>query len=215
MTPPSNQTEARRRKLLDKEEREVRWYVLRDLRRPNVKSRGYHLLQRNRFEVFTPMRWEREKHLGLKMLVEHPIIPDLLIVHSSVAKLREMITFENKLQYRYLHGGWQKRMTVSDSEMKRFKQAMSEASFVEYYSPNDFNPSRIGESIVIKGGAFDGQEGILLSVNGTKRKSIVVRLANLFVAVIELKNQPDDTANLSQPSQEKPTQPTSEIQAKL
>lgn len=187
-----------RQKLLEKEEKEVKWYVLRDLRRPNVKSRAYHKLLNEGVEVFTPIKWEREKRDNRKFIIEKPIIPDLLIAHSSVRKLRKHVTFSNKLQYRFLPGGFQKKMTVNDAEMQRFMQAMSDASYVDYYSPNEFNPERIGEPITIKGGAFDGEQGILLSVNGTKRKSIVVRLANLFVAVIELKDQEDVAISTSQ-----------------
>lgn len=172
-----------------KEDKEVKWYVLRDLRRPNVKSRAYHKLLREGFEVFTPVKWEREKRDNKKILFETPIIPDLLIVHSSVRKLEKQVTFQNKLQYRYLRGEYQKKMVVQDSEMKDFMQAMSDASYVEYYTPEEFAPNRIGEPITIKGGKFDGKTGILLSVNGTKRKSLVIRLANLFVAVIELKEK--------------------------
>lgn len=167
----------------------MKWYVLRDLRRPNVKFRAYHKLLRKGFEVFTPVKWEREKQENKKILFETPIILDLLIVHSSVLKLKEEVTFPNKLQYRYLRGEYQKKMIVPDADMKDFMQAMSDASYVEYYTPEEFAPDRIGEPITIKGGKFDGKTGILLSVNGTKKKSLVVRLANLFVAVIELKEK--------------------------
>lgn len=192
MSASAQQVSASKQKQLAKEEKEVRWYVLRDLRRPNVKSRAYHALLRDKVEVFTPIKWEREKRDDKKFFIETPIIPDLLIAHSSVFRLKKYVTFQNKLQYRFLPGGYQKKMTVSDADMRRFMQAMSEASYVDYYSPDAFNPNRIGEPIVIKGGSFDGEEGVLLSVNGKKKKSIVVRLANLFVAVIELKNQEEN-----------------------
>lgn len=191
MNTAATQTEEIRRKRLDNE---VKWYVLRDLRRANAKSRAYQLLLRNKIEVFTPMKWERGKGEGRRAIVETPVIPDLLIAHSSVSRLAKYVTAENRLQYRYLRGGWLRKMTVDDAEMRRFMQAMSAGSYVDYYSPEDFNPGRIGETITIRGGAFDGQEGILLRVDGAKRKSLVVRLSNLFVAVVELKDQADGTA---------------------
>jgi len=171
-------------------EKNVRkWYVLRDLRRPNVKDRAYHILKRKKLEVFTPTKKVTVSLRNSKITVERSIIADLLIVKSSISELKKYVTQDNKLQYRYIPGGWQKKMYVKDEEMKRFKRAVSAASDVSYYSPEEYSPSRIGEPITIKGGAFDGEEGILLSVNGKKKKSIVVRLANLFVAVIELKSQ--------------------------
>lgn len=164
-----------------------KWYVLRDLKRANAKVRSYQTLMRKGFEVFTPLRWVRETLAGKQVMVERPVIPDLLIVHSTEKKLAPFVNDENKLQYRFVRGGIEKKMVVKDAEMERFKQAASEASSIDYYKPEEFDPSHIGEKITIHGGQFDGEEGILLRVDGKAKKKLVVRLANLFVAVIELK----------------------------
>lgn len=166
---------------------EKKWYVLRDFRRANTKVRAYQRLAQKGFEVFTPMKWALEVRGGREVRAERPAIPDLLIVHSTETELAPYVTSANQLLFRFVRGGVRKKMVVGDDEMERFMRMASEASSIEYYSPEEFAPGRIGKPITIKGGQFDGEEGVLLDVDGKRRKRIVVRLSNLFVAVIELK----------------------------
>lgn len=164
----------------------AKWYVLRDLRRGNVKKRGYHLLKQRKIDVFSPINIVWSIRNGKKRKESKFAIPDLLIVHSTEEELSKYVTFANKLQFRFLRGGWMKKMVVSDTEMKEFIQAANGASSITYYSVEEYSPENIGNEITIKGGPFNGESGKLLSVRGTKNKQIVVRLSNLFVAVIEL-----------------------------
>lgn len=165
------------------------WYVLRDLRRANAKVRAYQKLAQEGFEVFTPLKWVWKTRACKRVMTERPIIPDLLIVHATVLELKPYVTFKNKLLFRFIRGGREKKMVIGDNEMSRFMRVASEASSIEYYLPEEFTPDKIGKPITIKGGQFDGEEGVLLNVSGGKKKRIVVRLSNLFVAVIELKEQ--------------------------
>lgn len=175
-------------KSLQNEKQDKRmWFVLRDLKRVNAKVHAYQMLKSKGFKVFTPLRWGSETLADKRIITERPVMPDLLIVYSTEKELIPFINDKNKLQFRFVRGGVKKKMIVNDAEMKRFMQAASEASSIDYYKPEDFNANRIGEKITIHGGQFDGEEGILLRVEcGATKKSLVVRLANLFVAVIEI-----------------------------
>lgn len=172
----------------------VKWYVLRDLKRPNAKVRGYQLLSDKGFDVFTPLKMVSVTMGDKKKMVEQPVLPDLLFVHSSENALKPYINTSNLLQYRYIRGGIERKMIVKDSEMEHFMRAASSASSIDYYKPEEYNPNRIGKKITIKGGAFDGEEGVLVRVDGVNKKRLVVRLANLFVAVIELKESENTEA---------------------
>lgn len=169
-----------------------KWYVLCDSTRVNAQKRAYHTLQGKGFKVFTPMKWVEHKWANRTVRVERPVIPDLLIVHTTEESLAPYIKEEYKLHYRIVRGSRGKKMTVNDKDMRLFMRATSKASSIDYYKPEEYDSSRIGEKITIKGGAFDGKEGILLDVNGTKKKKLVVRLANLFVAVVELNDTEDE-----------------------
>lgn len=171
----------------DKAEDGKKWYVLRDLRRANAKVRAFQILAHEGLEVFTPMKWAWETHAGKRTRVKKPAIPDLLLVHATQTELEPHVTAGDKLQFRFIRGGVERKMTVGDSDMARFIRVASESASIEYYTPEEFKPDRIGKTILIKGGPLDGEEAVLLDVQGEKRKHIIVRLSNLFVAVIELK----------------------------
>lgn len=49
-----------------KDEQQMHWYVMRDLKRPNAKLPAYKQLSDEHLEVFTPMQWR----LKLKMVSE-------------------------------------------------------------------------------------------------------------------------------------------------
>lgn len=62
---------------------QVKWYVLRDLRRRNSNTPGYAELAARGFEVFTPLRWEIAVRGGRRVRRQVPVIADLLFVRSD------------------------------------------------------------------------------------------------------------------------------------
>jgi len=164
-----------------------KWYVLCDTTRVNAKKRAYKMLKDKGFKVFSPMKRVEETWGTRRVMVERPIIPDLLIVYTTEESLSPYISVNGKLHYRIIRGSGGRKMTVKNSEMKLFMRATSAASSIDYYKPEEYDSNKIGKSITIRGGAFDGEKGLLLSVNGALKKRLVIRLSNFFVAVIELK----------------------------
>lgn len=53
---------------------QVKWYVLRDLRRRNSNTPGYAELAARGFEVFTPLRWEIAVRGGRRVRRQVPVI---------------------------------------------------------------------------------------------------------------------------------------------
>ena len=77
-------------------------------------------------------------------------------------------------------------MVVSDSDMQRFIDAVTNSASVRYYSPSEINSAMKGKYVHIIGGALNGYQGILLSVRGSKIKRLVVEIPNLITAGIEV-----------------------------
>ena len=80
-----------------------RWYVLRDLRRSNVKEHAYQLLERlaqERIKIFTPLVKQIVPLKGKKELIEKPFINDLLFVYANQLTLDPLIERVGSLQYR-------------------------------------------------------------------------------------------------------------------
>lgn len=164
-----------------------RWYVMRDLKRPNAKLPAYRQLQSEHVEVFTPMRWRLTIKHGKRIREEVPFLQDLLFVHDVRKHLDSFVEKIPTLQYRYQRGGkYCEPMVVPDIDMDRFIYAVSRMKVSQYYLSGELTPSMYGRKIRIIGGCLDGYEGHLLSVRGSRTKRLLVELPDWITASIEV-----------------------------
>lgn len=169
------------------DDKQVCWYVMRDLKRPNAKISAYKQLEGEHIEVFTPMKWclkiKKEKQVREK----EPFIRDLLFVHSSRDVIDPIVEITPTIQYRYSKGGgYLKPMIVNNEDMERFIYAVSVSDNPKYYLPEEITPAMYKRKIRIIGGALDGYEGTLLTVRGSKVKQLLVELPNFFSVGVEV-----------------------------
>lgn len=162
------------------------WYVMRDLTRFRRGDSAYHMLRRMDFEVFTPMKSVQREGCRKGVMSEMPVLPDLLIVHSSRNELDSVLPMLPKLQYRYKIGAQRSLMIVPDKEMEIFMKATLNATSIDYLSPDEVAPSMIGKTVTITSGPLRGYEVTLAKVRGSKRKRIIVQLPGLLAARVEL-----------------------------
>ena len=143
-------------------EENIRWYVMRDLKRANAKEPGVRIRE------------------------EVPFMPDLLFVHERRITLDPIVEKIRTLQYRWLRRTWREPMTVADGDMERFIHAVNAAENPKYYQPDELTPDMYGRSVRIVGGAMDGYSGKLLSARGSKFKRLMVEIPNLLTAAVEV-----------------------------
>lgn len=167
-------------------EKQERWFVMRDLKRPNAKQPAYKLLQEKNFEVFVPLKWQLTNRNGIKKRVEVPVISDLLFVHSSKEKLDPVVARTETLQYRFLRNCNRSPMTVPDAEMERFITAVNATDSPKYYLPREITSNMYGRKICIVGGPLDGCEGCLITTRGSKVKRLLIELQDLFAVGVEV-----------------------------
>lgn len=161
---------------------EVRWYVMRDLKRANAKLPAYKLLEGKGIEVFCPMKWQLVVRKGVRVREEVPFIQDLLFVHGIRKHLDVIVEETPTFQYRWLRNTWREPMVVPDSDMERFIRAVNAMESPKYYQPDEITPAMCGRKIRIMGGTLDGYEGNLLTIQGSKVKRLLVELKG-FLAV--------------------------------
>jgi len=164
-----------------------RWFVMRDLKRANARQPAYKFLSEHSLRVFTPMTWRLCTEGGRRVRREVPFIPDLLFVHASRESLDPIVDKTATLQYRWLRNTWREPMTVADAEMSRFIHAVSTSESRRYYLPEEITPAMQGRRIRIVGGPFDGYEGSLLTVRGSKTRRLLVEIPNLIAVGIEVR----------------------------
>lgn len=165
-----------------------KWYVLRDLKRPNAKERAWQLLsERECMEVFTPKKKVICSEKGKRIIKEVALIPDLLFVHETKETLDPVVLNTLTLQYRFVKGGAQNEaMTVPERDMERFINVVSSKESPEYYTIEEITPSMRHRRIRIIGGNLNGYEGYLLTMRGSKKKRLLVELPNLIAASVEV-----------------------------
>ena len=129
---------------------EDRWYVLRDLARPNAKQPAYKQLQampEMADSVFIPMIQRVFSEFGKPVVRVVPYMPDLIFVHKSKKELDPIVSKIALLQYRYVRGGKQfEAMSVRDAEFRKFKKAVEQTDKVEYYSYDEVSPPTIWQA---------------------------------------------------------------------
>ena len=168
---------------------EDRWYVLRDLARPNAKNPAYKQLQampEMKDCVFVPLKQKVFMEFGKRVVHFVPFMPDLVFVHKSKEELDPIVRQMALLQYRYVRGGKQfEAMSVRAEDFKKFKDAVERTDNVEYYSYEEVSPQLYGKQIRIIGGRLNGFEGRLMSKRGSKFKRLLVDLqeCNLSAAI--------------------------------
>lgn len=169
-----------------KNEKEVRWYVMRDLKRTGTKLPAYKLLEGKKMEVFVPMKWHLVTRKGVRVREEVPFIQDLLFVHETRKNLDAVVKKIPTLQFRWLRNTWREPMVVVDADMERFIRVVNATESSKYYLPEEITPAMYGRKIRIVGGPFNGYEGSLLTTRGSKVKRLLVELKELLVVGVEV-----------------------------
>ena len=159
---------------------EDRWYVLRDLARPNAKRPAYKQLQampEMKDCVFVPLKQHVFTEFGKRVVRFVPFMPDLVFVHKSKEELDPIVRQMDLLQYRYVRGGKQfEAMTVRAKDFEKFRDAVEQTDNVEYFSYDEVSPQLYGKQIRIIGGRLNGFEGRLMSKRGSKFKRLLIDL---------------------------------------
>lgn len=168
--------------------KDLQWFVLRDLKRPNSNTPAYKVLPEMGIEVFTPMHWVlKENQKGVKKRQYLPYIPSLLFALSTKSVLDRIVAKTETLQYQFVKGAPQNTpMVVPEDEMSRFIRATSSGGDCLYFTPEEIRPDMIGRNVIIKGGPLDGSQGRLLKITGTRKKRLIVGLRGFIVAAVEV-----------------------------
>lgn len=168
--------------------KQVKWYALRDLKRPNAKLPGYKLLEEElKMEVFIPKKEKLLIRNGKRIRMEVPIISDLLFVHDTLERIRSIVEKTETLQFRYKKGGKQHEpIVIPDYDMERFIHAVEVSRKAKFYLPGELTSQMCGRRIRVVGGAMDGYEGTLITIRGSKIRRLLVELPGFFAVGAEV-----------------------------
>ena len=139
-------------------------------------------------EAFVPLTYEVKSYRGQKHRTLVPAISRLLFVKGTLDEVKDYIqhahyvvfirksTFSNKEDY----------LTVPNKAMEDFIAVTeNHEEHVMYFRPEEIS-LQAGDKIRIKGGLYDGREGIIMRIKGKRNRHLVVQIPGILIAAVEL-----------------------------
>lgn len=139
-------------------------------------------------QAFVPLTYVVKTHRGQKHRTLVPAVSKLLFVKGTLEEVKDYIqhahylvfirksTFSNKEDY----------LTVPTKAMEDFIAVTeNHEEHVTYFRPEEISLQE-GDKIRIKGGFYDGREGIIMRIKGKRNKHLVVQIPGVLIAAIEL-----------------------------
>ena len=137
---------------------------------------------------FVPLQYTVKKIRGQKQRALIPAITGMIFVKGTLDELKDYIqkshypiylkksTFSNKEDF----------LTVPTHAMEEFIAVTeSHEEHVTYFRPEEIS-LQAGDKIRIKGGFYDGREGVIIRIKGKRNKHLVVQIPGILIAAVEL-----------------------------
>ena len=160
------------------------WFAMSAPYRRELKAKSF--LEGKHIECYVPMtKTVVTKRNGLKKSELVPAIHNLIFVHTSKERIKELKRGVDFLQYRTQPvNGKNTPIIVPDKQMEQFI-TITEAhkEHITYLTPDEID-LKAGTRVRIHGGSFDGIEGTFVKIKGKRNKVVVVSLEG--VAAISL-----------------------------
>ncbi len=164
--------------------KEEAWFAMRATYRRELKAKK--LLEVHGIDSFVPMRYGITVRAGRKEKRLVPAIHNLIFVHSSLQRIREIKLKAPYLQYimREDEQKQKKALIVPDRQMDDFiRLAQTYSERLVYMEPK-LQVWEKGQRVRITDGPFRGQEGEFVKLAGIKGKSVVVSVSGVVAVAI-------------------------------
>lgn len=167
---------------------EVKWYAVGCMS-PQKELRVRDDARKWGLEAFVPLVYQVKTHKGQKYRALVPALPGLMFIKGTEIEVKEYMngshfpvymrksTFTNKEEF----------LTIPNHAMENFI-AVTEKNeeHITYFRPEEIS-LQAGDRIIVKGGLYDGHEGIIMRIKGKRNKHLVVQIPGVLIAAVELK----------------------------
>ncbi len=145
-------------------------------------------VRRYGLEAFVPLKYEVKKRRHQEQRALIPAIAGLMFAKGTLEELKEYVsrsqftvylkksTFSNKEDY----------LTVPTKAMDDFiAVTVNHEAKISYFKPEEIK-LQAGDKIRVKGGIYDGKEGVIMRIKGKRNKHLVVQIPGLLAAAVEM-----------------------------
>ncbi len=163
-----------------------KWWAMSAVFNRSLKAKD--ILDAVRVENFVPMRSVVEVCGRRRVRKSVPAIRNLIFVRTTPSSIRELKSRYLFLQYlTHRVDGHTEPIVVPDEQMRHFiTVASSDDEHLIYLQPEEVRFGA-GDRVRIRGGVFEGVEGVFVRVKGTRDKRVVVMLEGVAaVALVTL-----------------------------
>ena len=163
------------------------WFAMSAPYRRELKAKEF--LDKKSVECFVPMKQALiEKRNGVKSRQMVPAIHNIIFVHTTRERIRELKQGVNFLQYHTRPvAGKNIPIIVPDRQMQQFIAVTATANEeITYLRPEELD-IRQGTKVRVHGGVFDGTEGYFVKVQGKRSRRVVILIEGITaVALTEI-----------------------------
>lgn len=167
---------------------EVKWYAVGCMS-PHKELRVRDDARKWGLEAFVPLVYQVKTHKKQKYRALVPALPGLMFIKGTENEVKDYMnkshfpvymrksTFTNKEEF----------LTIPTQAMENFI-AVTEKNeeHITYFRPEEIS-LQAGDRIIVKGGLYDGREGIIMRIKGKRNKHLVVQIPGMLIAAVELK----------------------------
>ena len=153
------------------------WFVMKVSRKEQL---AVDVMTRAGLRFFFPTVQSDSTLNGKKVITERPLIPNTIFVYSSFTVINTIKKLNSFITYSYTKdGNSYKILHVPEQEMERFIDAATKMKTdIHYFRPDEVELKK-GDRVLIVGGIFDGQEGILLKAKGRAKRMFLINFEML------------------------------------
>lgn len=164
------------------------WFVIGS--RNHMKELQIRDEARNKgLEAFVPVIYAYKVIRGQKQRKLIPAINGFVFVKATTTEMEELILKSKFTIYpkKSSFSGREEFLTIANRDMENFIAVIEKSQEnITYFKPDEI-PLNPGDRIRIKGGLYDGREGIIMRIKSKRNKHLVVQIPGLLVAAVELK----------------------------
>ena len=163
------------------------WFVL-GCTSPRHELKVRDDARRYGLQSFVPLKYEVKNVRGREQRQLVPALSRYIFVKGTLDEVQDYIANAHYVIYiqRSTFSAHKEFLTVPTQAMEDFIAVTEHhEEHVTYFSPQEIRLN-VGDQIRVKGGIYDGREGVIMRIKGKRNRHLVVQIPGILIAAIEM-----------------------------
>ena len=163
------------------------WFVLGCIS-PRHELKVRDDARRYGLQSFVPLKYEVKNVRGREQRQLVPALSRYIFIKGTLDEVQDYIANAHYVVYiqRSTFSSHKEFLTVPTKAMEDFIAVTEHhEEHVTYFSPQEIRLN-VGDQIRVKGGIYDGREGVIMRIKGKRNRHLVVQIPGILIAAIEM-----------------------------